>query len=203
VILYQWRGAHRNFGDELNSVLWPKLLPDFFDQDEATRFLGIGSILDNRHDSDVKKLVAESGYGGYQPRIALDESWIVHWVRGQRTARSLGLPPAAGIGDPASLLPLAGLMPERKNRDVGFMPHFEKRSAAPGHAAAGADGGMAGGLSRVWPRWAVRWRVGLNIAHRPEADTFRLRPFSGGRRGIGPNSGASRMACGRLGDGDP
>jgi succinoglycan biosynthesis protein ExoV len=125
VILYQWRGPHRNFGDELNGLLWPRLLPDFFDQDEATRFLGIGSILDDRHEAKSVKLVAGSGYGGYRPRIVPDETWIVHWVRGKRTARLLGLPPALGIGDPASLVPLAGLTPMREDRDVGFIPHFE------------------------------------------------------------------------------
>ncbi len=114
MILYQWRGSHRNFGDELNSLLWPKLLPGFFDDDAATRFLGIGSILDNRHDPAMTKVVAGSGYGGYQPRIALNETWVVHWVRGRRTARSLGLPTTMGIGDPASLLPLAGLSPPRE-----------------------------------------------------------------------------------------
>jgi succinoglycan biosynthesis protein ExoV len=125
MMLYQWRGSHRNFGDELNSLLWPRLLPDFFDQDEATQFLGIGSILDDRHDPGTLKLVAGSGYGGYQPRIALDKSWIVHWVRGRRTARLLGLPPEIGIGDPASLVPLAGFTPPRESRDIGFIPHFE------------------------------------------------------------------------------
>ncbi len=125
MILYQWRGSQRNFGDELNSLLWPRLLPGFFDLNETTRFLGIGSILDDRHDPALLKVVAGSGYGGYQPRIALDGSWIVHWVRGIHTARLLGLPPAIGIGDPASLLPLAGLTPPRENRDIGFMPHFE------------------------------------------------------------------------------
>ena len=125
MILYQWRGHHRNFGDELNSHVWPRLLPDFFDQDPATRFLGIGSILDSRHHPAATKLVAGSGYGGYEPWTALDETWIVHWVRGPRTARLFGLPPALGIGDPGSLVPLAGLTPPRESRDVGFMPHFE------------------------------------------------------------------------------
>ncbi len=125
MILYQWRGAHRNFGDELNSLIWPRLLPDFFDQDEATRFLGIGSILDKRHGREVTKIVAGSGYGGYEGRIALDESWVVHWVRGQRTARLLGLPASLGLGDPGSLAPMAGLTPPRENRDIGFIPHFE------------------------------------------------------------------------------
>jgi succinoglycan biosynthesis protein ExoV len=125
MILYQWRGSQRNFGDELNGLLWPRLLPGFFDQDERTRFLGIGSILDGRHDAAETKLVAGSGYGGYERRIALDQSWIVHWVRGPRTARHLGLPATLGIGDPGSLIPLAGLAPARDARDIGFMPHFE------------------------------------------------------------------------------
>jgi succinoglycan biosynthesis protein ExoV len=125
VILYQWRGSHRNFGDELNSLLWPRLLPDFFDQNEATRFLGIGSILDDRHEPKALKLVAGSGYGGYQPKISLDESWVIHWVRGKRTAQMLGLPSSLGIGDPASLVPLVGLTPAREDRDIGFIPHFE------------------------------------------------------------------------------
>jgi len=46
-------------------------------------------------------------------------------VRGRRTAGLLGLPPTIGIGDPASLVPLAGLTPRRESRDIGFMPHFE------------------------------------------------------------------------------
>jgi succinoglycan biosynthesis protein ExoV len=126
VILYQWRGAHRNFGDELNGLLWPRLLPDFFDQNAGELFLGIGSILDNRHATGTVKLVVGSGYGGYEAPAVLDGSWIVHWVRGPRTARSLGLPPDIGIGDPGSLVPLAGLAPHRENpEDIGFIPHFE------------------------------------------------------------------------------
>ena len=102
--LYRWRGAVRNFGDELNSVLWPLLLPNFFDGDPAELFLGIGSVLDARHDATAVKLVAGAGYGGYQAPPVLDTSWIVHWVRGPRTARLLGLPESCGLGDPAMLL---------------------------------------------------------------------------------------------------
>jgi succinoglycan biosynthesis protein ExoV len=129
MILYQWRGAAPNFGDELNSLLWPRLLPSFFDQDESTRFLGIGSVLDDRHDRRAIKLVAGSGYGGYERRIELDETWVIHWVRGQHTARGLNLPPELGLGDPASLLPLSGLAPaavlDPGSGGTGFMPHFE------------------------------------------------------------------------------
>jgi succinoglycan biosynthesis protein ExoV len=151
MILYQWRGAAPNFGDELNSLLWPRLLPGFFDQDPDTHFLGIGSILDIRHDPAVTKLVAGSGYGGYEARIVLDETWIVHWVRGHRTAQSLGLPPAMGLGDPGSLVPLAGLSPPRvdgcDNREIGFMPHFE--SAIRG---AWLDVALSAGVTLIDPR---------------------------------------------------
>jgi succinoglycan biosynthesis protein ExoV len=140
MILYQWRGAQRNFGDELNSLLWPRLLPNFFDLSEDTRFLGIGSILDDRHDPTATKLVAGSGYGGYEARVTLDATWIIHWVRGQCTARQLGLPPELGIGDPGSLVPLAGLAPPRENRDIGFMPHFESASRGAWREAAEVAG---------------------------------------------------------------
>jgi succinoglycan biosynthesis protein ExoV len=138
MILYQWRGAAPNFGDELNALLWPRLLPKFFDRSSDTIFLGIGSVLDARHDPLAIKLVAGSGYGGYEAPATLDASWMIHWVRGPRTARGLGLPGALGLGDPASLLPLAGFMPARDGRGIGFMPHFESaiRGAWPEACAA-------------------------------------------------------------------
>jgi succinoglycan biosynthesis protein ExoV len=123
--LYQWRGSAPNFGDELNGVLWPRLLPGAFDDNPGTLFLGIGSILDGRHPAAARKLVAGAGYGGYEPPAVLDPRWDVRWVRGPRTARLLGLPPTVGLGDPAVLLPLAGVTAEADGGAVGFMPHFE------------------------------------------------------------------------------
>ena len=147
MILYQWRGGARNFGDELNALLWPRLLPDFFDTDPGTTFLGIGSILDARHDPAPLKLVAGSGYGGYEAPARLDARWSVHWVRGPRTARQFGLSPSLGIGDPGSLVPLAGLAPPVTPTDIGFMPHFE--SAIRG---AWDDAAIAAGLRLIDPR---------------------------------------------------
>ena len=140
MILYRWRGAACNFGDELNLLLWPHLLPDFFDDDPATSFLGIGSVLDQRHSPRALKLVAGSGYGGYEATPMLDDSWIIHWVRGRRTAATLGLPAALALGDPAVLLPKALGLAAASGQDVGFMPHFE--SAGWGAWQAVAD--MAG-----------------------------------------------------------
>ncbi len=143
--LYRWQGAVRNFGDELNTVLWPRLLPNFFDDDPTELFLGIGSVLDARHEATAMKVVAGAGYGGYQAVPALDASWVVHWVRGPRTASLLGLPEAYGLGDPAMLLavPSNGAAA----RSIGFIPHFE--SMARG---AWAEAATAAGITLIDPR---------------------------------------------------
>lgn len=64
-----------NFGDELNSWMWPKLLPKMFDNDEDVLFIGVGSALGrNRPDGleyrrEQRKIVAGAGYAsGYQAR---------------------------------------------------------------------------------------------------------------------------------------
>ena len=140
MILYRWQGSARNFGDELNTVLWPTLLPGFFDDDPTTRFLGIGSVLDRRHAGAGRKLVAGSGYGGYEAPPNLDGLWDIHWVRGPRTARLLGLPAELGLGDPATLLPGTGLVRPRPACRIGFMPHFESAAGGAWDAATAAIG---------------------------------------------------------------
>ena len=145
--LYRWRGAVRNFGDELNALLWPRLLPGLFDDDDAVLFLGIGSVLDARHSAAVTKLVAGAGYGGYQKPATLDAHWLIHWVRGPRTALLLGLPASRGLGDPAMLLPLAGWHGTGSGTAVGFMPHFESLA----HGAWG-DTAAAAGVELIDPR---------------------------------------------------
>jgi succinoglycan biosynthesis protein ExoV len=141
--LYHWRGTAPNFGDELNTLLWPDLLPGFFDDDPAELFLGIGSVLEAPHDTTAVKLVAGAGYGGYNAVPALDANWIIHWVRGPRTARRLGLPETLGLGDPAMLLPSPG----SGGGLIGFMPHFE--SLQRGAWAEAAD---AAGVTLIDPR---------------------------------------------------
>jgi succinoglycan biosynthesis protein ExoV len=158
--LYHWQGHAPNFGDELNTLLWPALLPGFFDDDADELFLGIGSVLDSRHPPAARKIVAGAGYGGYEAPPRLDANWTIHWVRGPRTARQLRLPTALGLGDPASLIDpalLAAMLgpggtagwnpgaPPR--RAIGFMPHFETACrGAWGPAAARA------GVTLIDPR---------------------------------------------------
>ncbi len=146
MLLYRWQGAARNFGDELNTLIWPRLLPDFFDDDPRQLFLGIGSVLDARHPAEAVKLVAGAGYGGYRKLPALDARWVIHWVRGPRTARAVGVPEELGLGDPAALLCHTGWSASR-GRHIGFMPHFE--SAARG---AWREVAAIAGLRLIDPR---------------------------------------------------
>jgi succinoglycan biosynthesis protein ExoV len=127
VILHHWQGHAPNFGDELNTRLWPLLLPGFFDGEPDARFLGIGSILDDRHPSACMKIVAGAGYAGYERKPLIDHTWVIHWVRGPLTAAALGLPSRTALGDPATLLPEAMALgcPSGQPTTCGFMPHFE------------------------------------------------------------------------------
>jgi succinoglycan biosynthesis protein ExoV len=151
MFLYHWQGHARNFGDELNTLLWPSLLPGYFDDDASEIFLGIGSVLDSRHPAGARKTVAGAGYGGYRTLPSIDESWTIHWVRGPRTAGLLGLPAALGIGDPASLIDddrMAAMLGAGWRQaaagchDVGFMPHFETACRGAWQRAA-AEAGLA------------------------------------------------------------
>lgn len=147
MILHHWQGATPNFGDELNTLLWPRLLPGFFDDDAGVRFLGIGSILDARHPPATIKVVAGAGYAGYERKPVLDDTWIIHWVRGRLTAASLRLPESLALGDPAMLLRQALPCPPRQPGAIGFMPHFESLSRGKWREAA-----ALAGLTLIDPR---------------------------------------------------
>lgn len=118
----------RNFGDDLNLYLWPRLLPkNFLDEDESELFVGIGSILWDFLPKEPMKYVVGSGYGAYTaPPNVNDGSWDVRFVRGPKTASALGIDAAKSICDAAVLLRGVEL-PEVASQsfDISFMPHFD------------------------------------------------------------------------------
>ena len=126
--LQYFQGQRPNFGDELNTWLWPQLLPGFFDDDPGVLFFGIGSILGSLCNPAAKKIVFGAGYvtaySDYVPDVH-GPNWEVFFVRGPRTARALGLPDSLGIGDAAILLRALHDQLQRKPGYVGFMPHWE------------------------------------------------------------------------------
>jgi succinoglycan biosynthesis protein ExoV len=128
VKLEYFKCEHPNFGDELNTWLWPQLLPDFFDDDPSTLFLGIGSIIGEPYDPSAKKVVFGAGYVPHyhhQVPNAHGGDWDIFFVRGPRTARALGIPESLGIGDAAILLRALNVQFRREPRYVGFMPHWQ------------------------------------------------------------------------------
>jgi succinoglycan biosynthesis protein ExoV len=123
-----YKGAHSNFGDELNPWLWPKIIPDFFDDDASTVFLGIGSIIgEKEYPATVKKIIFGAGfvpeYHCHQPNVKMPD-WRVYFVRGPRSAKMLGLPPELGIGDSAILLRTIVKQQPSSTGIVSFMPHW-------------------------------------------------------------------------------
>lgn len=158
--LHYFKGPkYGNFGDELNAWLWPRLLPDFFDDDESVLFLGIGSIIgkqriDNKdYKTGQKRIVFGSGFvSTYHEKPDLnDPDWDVFFVRGPETARTLGLPPEKSLGD-AAILIRAVIDPEarKETNTIGFIPHWQ--SMDRGHWESVCD---QAGLMLIDPRAPV------------------------------------------------
>ncbi len=120
------------------------LLPGFFDDDPAELFLGIGSVFDAPHAASALKLVAGAGYGGYTLPPLLDANWIIHWVRGPRTARRLGLPRQWVWAIPPCCSPTPV---DAAVQLIGFMPHFESLQHG-----AWAEAAAAAGVTLIDPR---------------------------------------------------
>jgi hypothetical protein len=125
--LTYFQGHVPNFGDELNTYVWPALLPpDFLDDEEQELFVGIGSIIGTHLPANARKVVVGSGYAGYMGEPDLrDGSWDIRFVRGPVTAERFGLPPEKAICDGAILLRAMELPAPEPHIGVAFMPHFE------------------------------------------------------------------------------
>ena len=126
--LVYFRDRVPNFGDELNTYVWPALLPaGFLDEDENELFIGIGSILGDHLPRQAQKFVMGSGHAGYSGIPDMnDGTWQVQFVRGSRTAEMLSLPAKTAICDSAVLLrAMEGLPAPADDIGVAFMPHYQ------------------------------------------------------------------------------
>lgn len=115
-----------NFGDDLNEWLWEKLLPNFFDQNDETLFVGIGTLLNDYLPIEGKKIVFGSGvgYGNGLPIIKNSKDWRFYCVRGPLSALKLGLPQETVVTDAAMLLKNVYQPPTVKKRfKYSYMPH--------------------------------------------------------------------------------
>lgn len=122
--IFTYRGASPNFGDELNTWLWPQLLGDVFDGG-GDLFVGIGSTIANDFASSRRKVIFGAGYGGYTALPEIDDSWAFYFVRGKLTARALDLDDALGIGDAGILIRSCQVPRQAVAGKIAFIPHWE------------------------------------------------------------------------------
>lgn len=125
---YQRRDGLANFGDVLNQWLWPQLLPNFFDEDESQIFVGMGTLLNHllpQRVSPAKAVILLSTGVGYEkPLKQIPEHWKIYCVRGQLSARRLGLDENLAITDGAVLVRRLWQETPQKKYAFAFMPHI-------------------------------------------------------------------------------
>jgi succinoglycan biosynthesis protein ExoV len=116
----------------------PQLLPELMDTAGGAALVGIGTII-NEHLPAGPKVIVGAGVGyGEVPRLSDD--FAVHFVRGPRTARALGLPVSYAITDPAHLLTQL-IRPVARRRGTVFIPHHVSAMRADWRQLA-RDAGM-------------------------------------------------------------
>lgn len=161
--LYRYAGAP-NFGDDLNALLWPRMLGDLVDvgrplpvgsaragdplDDEL--FLGIGTLVNHRLPAARRLVVLGAGVGyGAPPDLTL--AWDVRAVRGPDTATALGHGSDVVATDAAALLGPAGLLPARRGgTGAVFAPHHRWSRGIPWPTVC-----RAAGVGLVDPRHPI------------------------------------------------
>lgn len=124
------KNGNLNVGDDLNHWLWPKLLPQLFDEDNEQVFLGVGTLLTEKRmvrqlsRAKTVNILSSGAWDSRAPKRA--SHWKVYGVRGYRTAKWIGVKPSLAVGDGAYLLrqffaPQPTLTKEPTL--TGFVPH--------------------------------------------------------------------------------
>lgn len=124
--LYFYRGSKPNFGDELNSWMWPRLMEGVWDSSDNSIFVGIGSIIFDNYPKEKKKIVFGAGYGGYTALPKIDDRWEFFFVRGKLTADAVNVNHSLALGDSAILLrSCVDFQQSIKRHKISFMPHWK------------------------------------------------------------------------------
>lgn len=143
-----------NFGDDLNELIWPRVLPADVRATPDIVLVGIGSLLDQSRFRGIplvgrRVFVLGSG-AGYGKLPDGWQDWTYLAVRGQLTARLIGKPGSAVTDGAALLARLPGLVPRAARPDqVLFMPHHYTLINSHWQAAA-----ERAGMMFVSPNWA-------------------------------------------------
>lgn len=148
---YYYQTPGGNVGDDLNALLWQRLLPDFEQLTTAQWLVGIGSTLDQRLNAlRGSKIVMGTGLRPAARRLVLVGDVRFAAVRGKLSMRELGLGPDVALCDPGFLVGHVwprharshaghGHAPARTR--VGLVPHIYSERWS-NIAAAAADAGL-------------------------------------------------------------
>lgn len=156
IYYYQRRDQIANYGDELNTWLWQRLLPDLVDQGNDAILVGLGTLLNNRLPQRIgqarKVIIFSTGAGYEAPLEDFPTHWQIFCVRGPLTAQQLNLSPALAITDGGILLRRLVKTVNAPAQVTAFIPHVH-------HATFAGDAWkmicQAIGYRYIDPRWPV------------------------------------------------
>lgn len=132
-IIYYFKSAEGNFGDDFNIDFWSWVFPSTDIQFVGTRdqhdpstplICGIGTLLDQFVPQTCSLRIFGSGAGYHSPRPVTDQD-RVYFVRGKKTADLIGAPASTALTDPAMLA--YTIYPDPQQQPVyetGLIPHF-------------------------------------------------------------------------------
>ncbi|AFY55738.1 hypothetical protein Riv7116_3271 [Rivularia sp. PCC 7116] len=150
---YKLPNGERNFGDDLNPLIWEKLIPGVLDNNENVAFVGIGSLINDglpwrtRHAS--RRVIFGTGVGYGKGDVKLDDSYKIYCLRGSLSAKALGVEEELGITDGAVLIRRIYENTAKKVHRFSYMPHYEL--AGKGWELACKNNGFG----YIDPRWNV------------------------------------------------
>ena len=156
IFYYRRQDGQPNFGDELNTWLWPQLLPNFFDDDGTTLFIGTGTLLNHRlpeRTADAERLIIFSSGVGYEQSLShIPAHWHIVCVRGPLSASRLKLPRRQAITDGGVLVRHCFTPTGDKTHTYAFMPHIHHANFAD---VVWKTLCAEAGIGYIDPRWPI------------------------------------------------
>jgi succinoglycan biosynthesis protein ExoV len=149
-LVFYGNGAS-NFGDDLNLIVWKRVLPQWVFEVEDVALLGIGTVFTDQWTGSSKikgKRVFVIGSGaGYWPLPRDRASWTVLALRGPLSAALINRPELAST-DAAALMALDPLIKVKKADKILLIPHHESIPGSYWQQVA-----EEAGITFVDPRW--------------------------------------------------